>query len=170
MCEIEIQAQKYGGIPHYHWKTTLAEKNDTYILVIGEKNRQLVHHTKKATFTIHKPSIEFFPLNEWYTASVELVNDNEMKYYCNICMPSVFDGKCIRFTDLDFDVVKHPSEDWKTVDEEEFYENAIIYRYPDEMIQKALDEKDRLWKQIAEGVFPFDGWLEQKVKQYLGGS
>jgi|HigsolmetaGSP11D_1036233.scaffolds.fasta_scaffold02381_3 hypothetical protein len=167
MQQIVVQAQKYGGVPHYEWSTSLAEVNDRYVLVYSEKNRQLVHHTKKSIFVMDHAAIEIFPLHEWYTVSIALTGTNEHRYYCNICMPSQFDGQRVTFTDLDLDVVRYPPEDWKVVDEDEFAEHIIRFRYPEELVHRAIEEKNKLLETIREGRFPFDGWLERKTAEVL---
>ena len=37
---ITIQAFKYGDIRHYEWNTTVVEKTDSHIVVLGEFGRQ----------------------------------------------------------------------------------------------------------------------------------
>ncbi|MCM3749447.1 DUF402 domain-containing protein [Paenibacillus pasadenensis] len=167
MQTIPIQARKYGGIPHYEWETTLIEATGEYVLVKGERLRKLVHHSKGKTFIVDNPTLEFLPLNQWFTASVQLHPNGALSYYCNICMPPADKNGFIEFIDLDIDIIKQPGGDWEVVDEDEFREHAIKFGYPAELIARTESERDLLLRLIKERNFPFDGWLEAKVQEFL---
>lgn len=160
---IKICALKYGNVLHYEWDTVLVEENDKYLLVRGEVNRKLKHHTKNAVFTFENPSIEFFPYDEWFTVSVEKAPGNKLNYYCNISMPPTFSGNSLSYIDLDFDYIKNGDGEWTLVDADEFVEHSEKYKYPPELIAKAIEAKDKLKNLIDSHSFPFNGWIESKL-------
>lgn len=163
MSNIIIKALKYGNISHYEWDTKLIEHNTKYLLVRSEVNRKLIHHTKGKIFTFDKPAIEFFPFEEWFTVSVEKTDSNQLKYYCNIAMPSVFTNGVCSFIDLDLDIIKNPEGDWTLIDEDEFVVNSKRYNYPKELINRAEEEAKKLKERIYNSKFPFDGWIEELI-------
>lgn len=153
---------KYGNHLHYEWNTTLLEKTNKYIIVLGEYGRKLNHHTKKKVFTVENWTIEFFPFDSWFTVSADVVRGNIQQFYCNINQPATIKGNTVSFVDLDLDYVQRNGE-WKVVDEDEFESNAIKFAYPDVLIQKAKQELMGLKERIRNAKFPFDGSLEMFI-------
>jgi Uncharacterized domain/protein associated with RNAses G and E len=154
-----MKSIKYNDFVNYEWDITLIQKNDKYIIGKGEANRQLIHHGKGKVFSFENPSIEFYPLHEWFTVSIEKCPNNGFKYYCNICMPSQISNDVVSFLDLDLDLIKIPGEDWIVVDEDEFLVNSKKYNYPEWLINRTVVEKDKLLERIANNIFPFDGTM-----------
>jgi protein associated with RNAse G/E len=162
--QITIKAMKYGNRPHYEWQTTLLEMRETYIIVLGEQGRKLHHYTKKQIFTVENWTIEFFPFDSWFTVSADVVNGTISQYYCNINVPAKIDGNIVSFVDLDLDYIQRGGK-WQVVDEEEFERNAIIFSYPDELIQRARKDLNSLQERIERKQFPFDGTLESFINR-----
>jgi uncharacterized protein len=160
--QIAIQALKYGNRPHYEWNTTLLEKTDTYIFVLGEYGRKLQHHTKQKVFTVENWTIEFFSFVSWFTVSADIVGGKIQQYYCNINEPAKINGNNVSFVDLDLDYVQRNGE-WKVVDEDEFESNAVKFSYPDDLIHKARYELANLQELIRNKQFPFDGSIDRLI-------
>jgi protein associated with RNAse G/E len=163
MSTVKIKSLKYSNFVNYEWDTTLVEHTENYLIVKGEINRKLVHYGRGKVFTMENPAIEFFPLDDWFTVSVEKLANDSLKYYCNICKPSKFQDNELSFIDLDFDIIKHPGDDWTVVDEDEFIINSKKYNYPLQLIDKAIEEKNKLLHKIHNNIFPFDGWIKEIV-------
>lgn len=163
---MKMQSIKYNNFINYEWKSTLIEKNDNYIITRGEVNRRLIHHGKNKTFTFENISIEFYTLEEWFTLSIERTTDNKLNYYCNICMPVKVSNDTISFIDLDLDIVKVYGEDWKVVDEDEFEINSKKYNYPLWLINRTIEEKDKLLEKIKSHTFPFNGEIESRLMNF----
>lgn len=160
---IQIQALKYGNIPHYEWETTLLEQTDSYVIVTGEYGRQLHHYTKGKVFTVNNRSIEFFSLDSWFTVSMNIMDGEVQEYYCNIAQPSqLADGK-LTFVDLDLDYIRNKEGIWRVVDEDEFEVNAVRYQYPQQLIEQARMELERFRIMVERQQFPFDGKLNSYI-------
>jgi len=157
---IKIQSMKYGNHLHYEWETTLLEKTDSYIFVLGHKGRKLNHYTKGQVFTVDNWTIEFFPLDAWFTVSADVIDGELKQYYCNICEPPQFAGDLVTFVDLDIDLVYRNGQ-WMVVDEEEFADHALKFSYPPELIKRVRMEQQGLEQRIKQGRFPFDGAIER---------
>lgn len=164
---VSIKSLKYNGFLNYRWNTIPLRLNEDYVLVKGEPNRKFIHYGRDKVFTFENPSIEFFSLKEYFTLSVEKDKDNNLYYYCNICLPSIIEDNVVTFIDLDIDIVKKPNQEWTVVDEDEFVVNRVKYNYPQELIDKTLEERDKLLDKINNKVFPFNGWIEKMVEKYL---
>lgn len=159
---ITIQALKYGDLLHYEWKTTLLEKTDSHIFVLGEYGRKLNHYTKQKVFTIEAWTIEYFSFHSWFTVSADVVGGKIQQFYCNINQPAKMEGNIVSFVDLDLDYLQRNGE-WKVVDEDEFESNAIKFAYPVTLIHKARQELLGLKELIRTKTFPFDGSLEMFI-------
>ncbi|NRF93066.1 DUF402 domain-containing protein [Paenibacillus frigoriresistens] len=159
---ITIQALKYGDHLHYEWNTTLLEKTDSHIFVLGNYGRKLNHYTKQKVFTIEAWTIEYFSFHSWFTVSADVVGGNIQQFYCNINQPAKIEGNVVSFVDLDLDYVQRNGE-WKVVDEDEFESNAIKFAYPEPLIHKAKQELIGLKELVSKRSFPFDGSLEKFI-------
>ncbi|MDD9265540.1 DUF402 domain-containing protein [Paenibacillus sp. GCM10023248] len=155
---------KYGNRRHYEWNTSLLEKTDSHIFVLGEYGRQLNHYTKQKVFTVEAWTIEYFSTESWFTVSADVVNGAIQHYYCNINLPAVMQGNTVSFIDLDLDYVFRNGE-WKVVDEDEFIVNASKFHYPEDLIHRARQELLKLQELVAKKGFPFDGSLERFVER-----
>lgn len=160
--QVTVKALKYGDKLHYEWETTLLQKSDRHIVVLGEYGRKLQHHTKQKVFTVDNWTIEFFSFDLWFTVSADVVNGKIEQYYCNINKPAKMDGNVISFVDLDLDYV-HRNGEWKVIDEDEFEHNAVKFGYPDDLIHNAKRELVSLQERIKNKQFPFDGTLENFI-------
>jgi uncharacterized protein len=162
--QITIQALKYGDRLHYEWETTVLEKTDTHILVLGKYGRELRHYSKQKVFTVENWTIELFPFDSWFTVSADVCDGNIKQYYCNINEPAKIDitKNTVSFVDLDLDYIQRDGI-WRVVDEDEFVSNAITYAYPEELIHRARYELAHLQDRIRKGEFPFDGYLHRFI-------
>ncbi|BBI31231.1 DUF402 domain-containing protein [Cohnella abietis] len=161
--EINIRALKYGDHPHYEWKTTLLERTDTHVFVLGHYGRKLQHYTKGKIFTVENWTIEFFSFDSWFTVSVDIVEGKITSYYCNISEPARMDGNKVSFVDLDIDLINKEGK-WTVVDEDEFIVNSVKFSYPPDLIEKVRQELASLQKRIEMKSFPFDGAIEKFIE------
>jgi len=67
--------------------------------------------------------------------NIDIHPNGELKYYCNITLPSEYKEKRISFVDLDVDLIKIPGEDWKLIDFDEFKSNSRLLNYPKHILQ-----------------------------------
>ncbi|OCT12948.1 hypothetical protein A8709_21745 [Paenibacillus pectinilyticus] len=162
--QITIQALKYGDLLHYEWNTTLLEKTDSHVFVLGEYGRQLHHYTKQNVFTIENWTIEYFSFDSWFTVSADVVGGKIQQYYCNINQPAKMNGNTVSFVDLDLDYVQRKGV-WMVVDEDEFETNAMKFEYPQELIHRAEQELRNLKDLISRKEFPFDGAIEKFLER-----
>jgi protein associated with RNAse G/E len=165
---VRIQALKYGNRPHYEWETTLLERTDAHVFVLGQYGRKLRHYTKGKTFTVENWTIEFFPFDCWFTVSADIVDGRIAQYYCNICQPARMENDTVSFVDLDLDLVYRDGR-WAVVDEDEFALHAVQFSYPPELIERAELELESLRERVRQQRFPFDGAIERWIGSIPAG-
>ena len=153
---LKLQALKFPNIPHYEWEGELVQATSDYVLVYCKPNRKLKHYTKNDVFTIKNRSFEFFSLKEWFTAALEVDKGQLISAYCNVAKPAIFEKDTISFVDLDLDYIMDQHSGWKVVDEEEFEENSIKYKYPEALKKEDTLALDRLKEKVAKNKFPFN--------------
>lgn len=152
---LKIKALKFPNIPHYEWEGEILEKTSDYILVLCKPGRKLIHHSKNEVYTINNTSIEYFSLNKWFTAAMEVEEGAVISTYCNVAMPSVLNQNELNFIDLDLDLVKSKNKDWQVVDEVEFEINSRKYHYSEKLKTEAIQALDLLREEVAKESFPF---------------
>ncbi|WP_214801760.1 DUF402 domain-containing protein [Exiguobacterium sp. ERU656] len=65
--------------------------------------------------------------------------------------------------DLDLDYVRNQAGTWQVVDRDEFLVNQRTFAYPARLIEQAEAALTDLIKNVTEGRFPFDGFLQQHL-------
>jgi uncharacterized protein len=163
---IKIKALKYPDILHYEWEGELLRSTPDYVLVLCKPGRKLIHHTKNKVFTINNTSLEYFSLNEWFTAAMEMEEGKVVSAYCNVAKPSDFHNGEISFIDLDLDYIKEKNEEWKVVDGDEFEVNSIKYKYPVELKNDAVVALAKLKEDVRLGNFPFNNQVLSQLENH----
>ena len=77
-------------------------------------------------------------------------------WYCNVAMPASFDGKTLRWVDLDIDIRCYRDGAPEVLDEDEFEQHRVELGYPAEVVERALAARDEALRLAQERVFPFD--------------
>lgn len=162
--DVRILSLKYGNIPHYEWRGKLLEKTNDYIIIKSSAPRKLIHHTKGETFDIPGYGIEYFSLSDWYTVSLTVIDGKVDNYYCNIALPSLFDGDTISFVDLDLDVTYTKEKGWFIEDVDEFFIHHHTFGYSKALRDKAIKTCRSLLQKAKNGESPFDETLTKYIK------
>jgi uncharacterized protein (DUF952 family)/protein associated with RNAse G/E len=80
-------------------------------------------------------------------------------YYCNIARPLPFDGKTVRYVDLQLDIrvsVRDGALTTRLLDEDEFEEARAKYGYDDELVKRCYEAVDQIAAMVKAREFPFD--------------
>lgn len=102
-------------------------------------------------------AIEIYFTDRWYNVwhfREHTTYDN--LWYSNIAMPARFDGKTLRWVDLDLDIRCHLDGSIRVLDEDEFEQNRIEMGYPSEVVERAFAARDEVLRLGKDGTFPFD--------------
>lgn len=163
MNKANVMVYKYNEKLHYQWEASIIEHTDKYILVYGTPERKLIHYTKGKIYDCDTYSIEYYPLDDWFTVNIDIHDNGELDYYCNICMPAKFKQGNICFIDLDIDLIKNKQGDWTVVDEDEFEVNSIKMGYPKDIIENSKKSLNNLIFKIKQEEHPFNGFLHKYI-------
>ena len=153
---ITINSRKYDGSIHRSWQATLIEQNTSLLKFVGEFDQEIKHQhigvIRRGTV-----SYEYYWLDRWYNVfRFHEPNGEFRNFYCNINLPPIFDNDVLDYIDLDIDVLIWKDFSYSILDLDEFEENAVIFKYPTELITKIQMNLKELIHQIEHRKFPFD--------------
>ena len=152
---ITINARKFDGRIHRSWKADLVERDGNLLTFLGKFENDITHpdlgFIRRGTY-----SYEYYWLDRWY--NVFRFHEPEgafRNFYCNINKPPVFSGASLDYVDLDIDLVVGGDGSCRTLDAEEFEENARKFGYPDDVMRSVSASVEELLRMIEAGEFPF---------------
>ena len=153
---ITINSRKYDGRLHRSWQATLIEQSTSRLKFVGEFDQEIIHQhlgvIRRGTV-----SYEYYWLERWYNVFRFHEPDGEFRnFYCNINLPPIFNNDVLDYVDLDIDVLVWKDFSYSILDLDEFEENAVIFKYPTELITKIKMNLKELIHQIEHRKFPFD--------------
>lgn len=108
------------------------------------------------------PSVAFFIPGQWYNV-VSLIEEQGIRYYCNIASPPYVSGQVITYIDYDLDVIRTTDGGVQIVDQEEYAQHKVNYHYPDIVDRKVKGGMDRLLQRIRGNEAPFE---DERVLAY----
>jgi uncharacterized protein len=147
---------KYDGREHRRWPARIA-KTVGPLLVLDAVFDEEIEHDLLGTISSGTISTEYYWLDRWYNVFRFSDPDQNLKnFYCNINTPPQFDGRVLSYIDLDVDVLVAPDLTYKILDEDDFEQNAKLYRYPEEVQASARRALAELIALIESKSFPFD--------------
>lgn len=108
------------------------------------------------------PAVSFFIPRQWFNI-VALIEEQGIRYYCNIASPPYVWGDTLTYIDYDLDVVLMPDGEVQVVDEEEYARHKLSYHYSQEVEDKVKLGLESLLQRIHDGRPPFQ---DKVVQQY----
>lgn len=105
--------------------------------------------------------VESFYDNRWYNIfEIRDRSDDHLKgWYCNVCLPSEFDGSEVRYVDLALDLLVYPDGRQLVLDEDEF-ESLTILEETRQQALTALRDLQSLFDRIQKGAAGKNGLYE----------
>jgi len=100
------------------------------------------------------PSVTFFIPGEWYNV-VSLLEDQGIRYYCNIASPPYVNEGVITYIDYDLDVIRSPNGTIQIVDQEEYELHKHNYHYSDVVERKVKRGLESLLARLKREGPPF---------------
>ncbi|MED4603165.1 DUF402 domain-containing protein [Paenibacillus validus] len=116
------------------------------------------------------PGVSFFVPGEWFNI-VALMEEQGIRYYCNIASPPYVNGRVITYIDYDLDVIRLPAGDIHVVDQEEYERHKQMYHYSAIVDTKVKQGLHDLLARVRGGEPPFQDdlvnmyyqkWLERR--------
>lgn len=162
--DVRVVYTKYDGSLHWH-QTMQYLGEDEHGIWLGAPAGLTTQRGSEPPITIEQPHVLLFPDGAWWTAvfNGEPVNT---EVYCDITTPPRWPhpGE-VTMVDLDLDVVRlRADQQVLLLDEDEFAEYQVRYRYPADVIAEAEQAADWLPQAIKAEAEPFGSayrsWLD----------
>ena len=152
---ITVRVLKYDGTEYRRWEGTLAQRDESLIVIDAEFADDVLHHLlgniRRGTRTI-----EYYWLDRWYNIFQFLDSDGATKlFYCNVNMRPEISRGILSYIDLDLDILVLPDSSYQVLDLEEFEANAARYGYTDQVKRQAHAALAELISMIETRQFPF---------------
>ena len=153
---ITVRAYKQDGSEHRTWKAQIVQQQGS-LLVLNAEFAEEVQHNLLGTIPSGTLSVEYYWLDRWYNIFRFHKPDGSIRnYYCNVNTPPEFDGRDLKYVDLDIDILVGDDFSYSVLDLEEFESNAVRYGYTPEVRTKAHQALDELRTLIERRGFPFN--------------
>jgi len=153
--QITVRVLKYDGSEYRRWKATLAQQDESLIVLDGEFANEVRHHLL-GNISRGTRTIEYYWLDRWYNIFRFLESDGSTRlYYCNVNMQPEISRRILSYIDLDMDILVHPDFSYQVLDLEEFETNAARYGYTDQVKRQAHKALAELISMIETRHFPF---------------
>jgi protein associated with RNAse G/E len=154
---IEVQTFKFDGQLHRTWNAKFVRQEGS-LIVLDARFQDEIEHELVGTIASGTHSLEYYWLDRWYNIFRFAKPNGELRnYYCNVNVPPTFAGEILSYVDLDLDILVAPDFSYQVLDEQDFESNAQIYRYPEQVQQKARRAVEELVEMIEARAFPFGG-------------
>ncbi|RED63361.1 MULTISPECIES: DUF402 domain-containing protein [Cohnella] len=101
------------------------------------------------------PAVTYFFPERWYNV-VALLEEEGVRYYCNLASPPYRYGDVLTYIDYDLDVVVLADGTAMELDRDEYDAHKATYRYGEAVEERVEAELLALRKDIEAGEFPFD--------------
>lgn len=153
--EIVVRVLKFDGRERRRWPARVA-RHDGPLIVLDAVFDEEILHDLLGTIGAGTISREYYWLDRWYNVFRFFEPTGEFRnLYCNINMPPTLSESVLDYVDLDIDILVWPDENIIILDESDFEENAVKFKYPTELreqARRAFDELQRLLRERSRGV------------------
>ena len=158
-----IKSFKHDGHLHRMWlqnwrvpdELLLAEHRAESMIVLINSQTPIRERDGKE-WTSRIPSVTFFIPGEWYNV-VSLLEEQGVRYYCNIASPPYVNDGVITYIDYDLDVIRTLDGSIQIVDQEEYEHHKISYHYSETVDFKVKQGLDALLARLKRSGPPFSG-------------
>jgi protein associated with RNAse G/E len=161
---VRVVYRKYDG--SLHWNLEMRRLGaDEHGVWLGLPADSVMYKGDGPPVPLAEAHVLLVPEGAWHTA---VFNDEPRRtaIYCDITTPPSWPhpGE-VTMVDLDLDVLLRRGETAPfLVDEDEFAEHQVRYRYPADVIRSAEASAEALLRAVADRTGPFDGahtaWLD----------
>jgi hypothetical protein len=163
--DVRVVYTKYDGSLHWH-QTMQYLGEDEHGVWLGAPGGSTAQRGSEPPIVLEQPFVELIPSEHWWTATF---NDDPAatEVYCDINTPPQWTSEAeVTMIDLDLDVIRRRADQQVLLlDEDEFAEHQVRYRYPADVISAAERAAAWLSQEIGGGAEPFASrylsWLAQ---------
>lgn len=153
---VRINSRKYDGRIRHSWEAQLIGRDNSLLSFIAVFDKTIVH-SKLGKIAAKTISYEYYWLESWFNIFRFHEPDGTLRnFYCNVNMPPQYGNGILDYVDLDLDLLVWTDHKFEVLDQDEFIENSLKYKYPQTIIDKANKSIDTLIDMIERKTFPFD--------------
>jgi hypothetical protein len=149
--KVWVERCKWPDRPHYGVEGYLLGE-DEHGRWVGVHEGGPVHRGEEILFEGQYRVVLCIPRNDWFMA--HWLAGHEIEIYVDIVTPPVWTSRGATMVDLDFDVVVIGGEA-TLVDEDEFEEHRVAYRYPEELVSQARTAAADVFERVLSHQPPF---------------
>lgn len=164
-----IKSFKHNGHIHRTWQRNWLVPSELLVPEHREEsmivliNRQTPIQESDGKLWISRvPAVSFFIPGIWYNI-VALIEENGIRYYCNIASPPYLQGDVLTYIDYDLDVIRTTDGGCFVVDQDEYELHSHLYHYPQMVNDKVQEGLASLLLRIERGQAPFQ---DEQVTAY----
>jgi uncharacterized protein len=106
-------------------------------------------------WTSRIPGVSFFLPGKWYNI-VALLEEEGIRYYCNVASPFYQSGNVLTYIDYDLDVIMNQRGDIHILDEDEYNKHRKLYHYSQAVEEKVKLGLGELLELVKQRQDPFD--------------
>lgn len=164
--EIKIKSFKHNGTLHRVWEDNVMLKH-TDDFIIGANNHTSVREGGGKRWHTKAPAVFYFHADFWFNI-IGMMKGNDIKYYCNISSPFLFESGSILYIDYDLDVIVKKDMSFKIVDKNEYEFHKKQMHYSKELEEVLYSNLEVLiqWIQRRKGPFT-PGFINEWYERYL---
>ncbi len=168
-----IKSFKHDGKLHRLWKENwrvpshVLEQELLELDVVAIVNDHTPIQESDGTVWISKvPSVSYFLPNKWFNI-VGLIEENGVRYYCNIASPPYQYGNTLTYIDYDLDVVRYPSGRMEVMDRDEYREHREKYRYSAQVVHRIEHALSALIGMMERNHLLFNQVKTREIYEYM---
>lgn len=113
-------------------------------------------------WTSRIPGVSFFLPGKWYNI-VALLEEEGIRYYCNVASPFYQNGNVLTYIDYDLDVILNQKGDIHVLDEDEYNKHKKLYHYSQAVEEKVKAGLEELLDLTKRRMDPFN---DEAVQMY----
>ncbi|TMV45139.1 DUF402 domain-containing protein [Paenibacillus mesophilus] len=157
----QIKSFKHDGHLHRMWLKNwripdpmLAPEHQAESMIVLINSQTPIRERDGKEWTSKIPSVTFFIPGQWFNV-VSLLEDQGVRYYCNIASPPYVNGGVITYIDYDLDVIRTPDGYTQIVDQEEYELHKQNYHYSDVVERKVKRGLESVLGRLKREESPF---------------
>lgn len=164
-ASVVIKSFKHDGHLHRMWMQNWSfpasllhpsHAEETMIVTINSQTR--IQESDGKQWTSRIPGISFFIPFQWFNV-VALIEENGIRYYCNVASPPYVTDRTLTYIDYDLDVIVQSDGEVAIVDQDEYERHKLNYNYSTMVQDKVEQGLDALLARIKKKAPPFQDEL-----------
>ncbi len=151
-----ISSTKFDGSLHYQFESQLVSASANEIRLYTPPRVKLVTYRGELSTTSH--SLRIFYTDRAWNVMIRWHADWRLEeHYVNIAEPATWDGRVVRWVDLDLDIIHHAGAAEPVLDDEdEFERHRVKWGYPQDVVDRAWASVETVWAMMKRAETPFD--------------